>query len=119
METKQPKAKSLERDFYLTLKKYVIDPTLSTDAEKLFMVYVDIMSEQGLYASNSWFRKELGWKERKTTDIISKLLKSKHIMIMRKNKNSPTRRIIKYDEHTIELYENGLFPDKMIIDYEK
>ena len=104
--------------FYYSFKKYSTDPTLSGN-ERLFMTYVDLFDKEtgGLYASNGWFRKELLWKERKTTDIISKLLKKKRIMIKRNCANSPERHIFLYNQETINAYKQGIFPNGYVLDF--
>ena len=106
-----------KEQFYLAFKRFATDKQLK-DSEKIFLAYVVLNDKgNGLYASNSWFRKELGWKERKTTEVISKLLKKKYIMIQRNCVNSPKRYIFLYNQRTIDIYKNGVLPNNIILDF--
>lgn len=115
----QEKEQTLADKFYYILKKYALKPDLN-DAEKLFMVYVDFYNDKdGLYVTNSWFRKELRWNEQKTSDIIQKLLKKKYIMISRRTKHSPQRWILLYSADVIKRYKDGSLPDRIILDFQE
>lgn len=69
--------------------------------------------------SNIAISKALGWNDRKIQRVISSLLNKKRIMIWRKSLNSPDRNIKIYNRKEIQYYEDGMFPDKYILDYKQ
>ena len=75
--------------------------------------------DNGCFMSNIAISKALGWNDRKIQRVISSLLDKKRIMIWRKTLNSHERRINLYNRKTIEMYEDGFFSDRFVLDYKK